>query len=115
MPRRSCGPPVAAGRRRWARAVGRPAAGASGGAPARTHDDPADQTGAEHPRGVTSAIDRPAALDRFLTALDARDASPNTRRAYATAVGAYLAWLDERGIDWRTPGPAPAAGLPRDR
>jgi site-specific recombinase XerD len=52
---------------------------------------------------VTSAIDRPAALDRFLTALDARDASPNTRRAYATAVGAYLAWLDERAIDWRTP------------
>ncbi|HEX7473571.1 MAG TPA: site-specific integrase, partial [Candidatus Limnocylindrales bacterium] len=53
---------------------------------------------------MTSALDRPAALDRFLTALEARDASPNTRRAYATAVGAYLAWLDERGIDWRTPG-----------
>jgi site-specific recombinase XerD len=52
---------------------------------------------------VTSTIDRPAALDRFLTALDARDASPNTRRAYVTAVGAYLAWLEERGIDWRDP------------
>jgi site-specific recombinase XerD len=52
---------------------------------------------------VTSTIDRPAALDRFLTALEARDSSPNTRRAYATAVGAYLAWLDERGIDWRAP------------
>jgi site-specific recombinase XerD len=52
---------------------------------------------------VTSALDRPAALDRFLTALEARDASPNTRRAYATAVGAYLAWLDARGIDWRAP------------
>ena len=52
---------------------------------------------------MTSTIDRPAALDRFLTALEARDASPNTRRAYATAVGAYLAWLAERGIDWRAP------------
>ena len=52
---------------------------------------------------MTSAIDRPAALDRFLTALEARDASPNTRRAYATAVGAYLAWLEGRGIDWRDP------------
>ena len=52
---------------------------------------------------MTSTIDRPAALDRFLTALEARDASPNTRRAYATAVGAYLAWLEGRGIDWRDP------------
>ncbi len=52
---------------------------------------------------MTSAIDRPAALDRFLTALEARDASPNTRRAYATAVGAYLGWLDERHIDWQAP------------
>jgi site-specific recombinase XerD len=52
---------------------------------------------------VTSTIDRPAALDRFLTALEARDASPNTRRAYATAVGAYLGWLDERHIDWQAP------------
>jgi integrase/recombinase XerC len=46
------------------------------------------------------------ALDRFLTALDARDASSNTRRAYATVVGAYLAWLSERGADWRRPGRA---------
>jgi len=43
------------------------------------------------------------ALDRFLTALEARDASPNTRRAYATAVGAYLEWLAGRNIDWRSP------------
>src|SRR4029077_2032462 len=66
-------------------------------------DDPSDEAGTEHTRSVTTTIDRPAALDRFLTALEARDASPNTRRAYATAVGAYLAWLDERGIDWRAP------------
>ncbi len=43
-------------------------------------------------------------LEPFLRALDARDASPNTRRAYATAVGAYLAWLAARDVDWRSPG-----------
>ncbi|MEO5885985.1 MAG: tyrosine recombinase, partial [Candidatus Limnocylindrales bacterium] len=43
------------------------------------------------------------ALQRFLQALAARDASPNTTRAYATAVGTYLDWLSERGIDWRRP------------
>ncbi len=42
-------------------------------------------------------------LEPFLRALDARDASPNTRRAYATAVGAYLAWLAARDVDWRSP------------
>jgi site-specific recombinase XerD len=45
---------------------------------------------------------RPA-LDRFITALEARDASPNTRRAYATAIGAYLDWLASRHVDWRAP------------
>jgi site-specific recombinase XerD len=43
-------------------------------------------------------------LDAFLRTLAARDASPHTRRAYATAVGAYLGWLDARREDWRTPG-----------
>lgn len=42
-------------------------------------------------------------LERFLRSLAARDASPNTLRAYETAVGAYLAWLDAREIDWRAP------------
>jgi site-specific recombinase XerD len=42
-------------------------------------------------------------LDRFLLSLRARDASEHTLRSYATAVGAYLAWLTERGADWRTP------------
>ncbi len=46
------------------------------------------------------------ARDRFLDGLTARDASPHTRRAYATVVGAYLAWLDQRGIDWRRPARA---------
>jgi site-specific recombinase XerD len=43
------------------------------------------------------------ALQRFLRALAARDASPHTIRAYATAVGTYLGWLGERGIDWTRP------------
>lgn len=43
------------------------------------------------------------ALRRFLRSLEAKDASPHTRRSYATAVGSYLAWLDDRGVDWRRP------------
>jgi integrase/recombinase XerD len=46
------------------------------------------------------------ALQRFLRSLAARDASPNTVRAYRTAVGAYLVWLADRGVDWRRPGRA---------
>ena len=46
------------------------------------------------------------ALASFLLALGATDDSPHTRRAYATAIGAYLAWLAERRIDWRTPSRA---------
>ena len=60
--------------------------------------------------GVTSPD---AALRRFLRSLAARDASPNTQRSYETAVGAYLDWLDARGVDWRTPGADRPARLPR--
>lgn len=42
-------------------------------------------------------------LARFLRSLAARDASPHTQRAYATAVGGYLDWLAARGTDWRRP------------
>ena len=42
-------------------------------------------------------------LARFLRSLAARDTSPHTQRAYATAVGAYLDWLAARGADWRRP------------
>jgi len=43
------------------------------------------------------------ALQRFLLGLRAKDASEHTLRSYATSVGAYLAWLDQRGADWRSP------------
>lgn len=43
---------------------------------------------------------------RFLLTIRARDASENTIRSYATAVGAYIEWLDARGADWRAPGRA---------
>ncbi|TAK00358.1 MAG: tyrosine recombinase [Chloroflexota bacterium] len=56
-----------------------------------------------HPRRVTAAGHSGRALERFLRSLAARDASPHTIRAYRTAVGTYLAWLDERDVDWRTP------------
>jgi site-specific recombinase XerD len=45
-------------------------------------------------------------LARFLRSLAARDASGHTQRSYATAVGAYLAWLGIRGVDWHAPGRA---------
>ena len=46
------------------------------------------------------------ALARFLRSLAARDASAHTQRAYATAVGRYLDWLDARGADWHAPARA---------
>ncbi len=52
---------------------------------------------------MTLAPSSGAALDRFLRSLAARDTSPNTQRAYRTAVGAYLSWLDDRRVDWRRP------------
>ena len=45
----------------------------------------------------------PLPLERYLRALAARDASPHTIRAYRTAIGAYLEWLAEQGIDWTRP------------
>ena len=48
-------------------------------------------------------MDEPAPLERFLASLAARDASPHTQRAYRTAVGTYLAWLDDRGVAWAAP------------
>ena len=53
--------------------------------------------------GDASEASRSAPLDRFLLSLRARDASEHTLRSYATAVGAYLDWLAERGADWKKP------------
>ena len=43
------------------------------------------------------------AFKRFLGGLAARDASGHTQRAYRAAVGRYLSWLADRGVDWRSP------------
>jgi site-specific recombinase XerD len=43
------------------------------------------------------------ALARFLLALEARTASPNTIRSYRTGLTAYLGWLHEHGHDWIAP------------
>jgi integrase/recombinase XerC len=46
----------------------------------------------------------PEALAGFLVALSARDTSPHTQRAYATAVRGFLAWFEAQpGADWRSP------------
>jgi site-specific recombinase XerD len=55
------------------------------------------------PDAALSGRDRADPLEQFLRALEARDASPHTRRSYAAAVGDYLGWLEERAVDWRTP------------
>ena len=44
-----------------------------------------------------------AALDRYLRSLGARDTSPHTQRSYKSTLTAYLDWLSQRGVDWRTP------------
>jgi site-specific recombinase XerD len=53
-----------------------------------------------------AAVTTDPVLAHFLRSLAARDTSPHTQRAYATAVGAYLAWLAARGCDWRQPARA---------
>ena len=58
---------------------------------------------ARRPAPTEPRVDEPAPLDKFLASLAARDASPHTQRAYRTAVGAYLAWLQALGTCWRAP------------
>ncbi len=84
-------------------------------AQARSHErEPAHRD--RPPGGVSAVAGDPAThptLERFLRSLAARDASPHTIRAYTTAVGAYLAWLERA---WRGLGAAHAPGparLPR--
>ena len=107
-----------------ARAPGaRPAAAAaaagreSGGRGARSRprrprvDRPTDATRPSRPRtrerglGRDPRPTRPST--RFLRLLAARDASPHTHRAYATAVGAYLDWLGRARRRLATPGRGP--------
>jgi site-specific recombinase XerD len=48
----------------------------------------------------------PDALRAFLRSLEARDASPETRRSYEHTVAAWLAWADEHDADWCAPSRA---------
>ena len=51
-----------------------------------------------------SGRDGASAATSFMASLDARDASPHTKRAYRTALGQYLDWLEGRsGVDWTRP------------
>ena len=116
------------GESRRARATGRAAAVAgrapapadrARGAPARPRStdpattragDAADRTTGRSRGGAGPAPDGVTGGRRPSTRSSAASppvTRPRTRGArIATAVGAYLAWLDERGIDWRTPGQA---------
>ncbi len=48
--------------------------------------------------------DAASAASAFLASLDARDASPHTKRAYRTAVAQFLTWLAAvDGVDWTRP------------
>jgi site-specific recombinase XerD len=52
------------------------------------------------------ARDGAAAVNSFMASLDARDASPHTKRAYGTALKQYLDWLGgvpKAGWDWTRP------------
>ena len=76
----------------------------------RTHggtgSQPTNEAGRTRAGRVSAMGTDPAtdpALGRFIRSLEAKDASPHTRRSYATAVGSYLAWLAARGVDWRSP------------
>ena len=107
-----------AGASRWPRAcAGRPRHGPG----RRTHRDARTGDGrAAGPRAPGTRASAPGdvggargpqvtgepPLDAFLRTLAARDASPHTHRAYATAVGAYLDVARSRAaVDWRAPGP----------
>ena len=51
-----------------------------------------------------SGRDASTAAVAFMASLDARDASPHTKRAYRTAVQQFLTWLDGiDAIDWTRP------------
>jgi len=61
-------------------------------------------------RARAETVTADPALERFLGGLAARDASPHTQRAYATAVSRYLEWLASRGVDWNAPSRADLRG-----
>ena len=49
------------------------------------------------------AADARHALDAFLSSLEGRNASPGTVTEYRRNAGEFLAFLEARGADWRTP------------
>jgi site-specific recombinase XerD len=65
-------------------------------------------TGDPDPAGDRAPAGRDAAeaVGRFLSALTARGASPNTLRSYGTALEGYMGWLEANGHDWRSPARA---------
>ena len=64
----------------------------------------------EPARTPRPASDAEAALDAFLAALRGRNASPGTVTEYRRNAGEFLAYLADRGVDWRTPDRAAVRG-----
>ena len=48
-------------------------------------------------------VDASTALERFIGRLQARNTSPGTVAEYRRHVGEFLRFLEERGVDWRSP------------
>ena len=55
------------------------------------------------PEAQALSGDAAAALQRFLGHLSSRNSSPGTVREYRRHVAQFFAFLDARGVDWRTP------------
>ncbi len=53
--------------------------------------------------GPSLPSDARAALDAFLQGLRGRNAAPGTITEYRRNAGSFLAFLAERGVDWRSP------------
>jgi site-specific recombinase XerD len=66
--------------------------------------------GSESARTSRPASDAEAALEAFLAALRGRNASPGTVTEYRRNAGEFLAYLGDRGVDWRTPDRAAVRG-----
>jgi len=66
--------------------------------------------GPEAARTTRPASGAEAALETFLEALRGRNASPGTVTEYRRNAGEFLAYLADRGVDWRAPDRAAVRG-----
>jgi integrase/recombinase XerC len=70
---------------------------------ARWPRPPAERVADRHRSSSGAASEAATVLQRFLDHLSSRNASPRTIVEYRRHAGEFLAFLDRRGVDWRTP------------